>query len=277
MRDEEAKRAPVNLDWGASTWSLTEVFDAFLRPDLKGEGRLRNIVNALNEDDLPEEVPSSVVDAHKKLRVLIKDAEIKVLKDTQLHPAVWLRLLHFIGESTGLYFETMEESYCEWRKSNGSGLPIVRRQNPETHKARSFTIDVFLLLNIDGLQLEKPYKWGRDTMAALELKRSEKTIKSKQPKRGKKTSLESRIEKIGKNVCRNVEDMLDKLHQNISNLLPIRTSGRNNIAQGETRRYQYQGAALTLAQELKNQRNSPLSQRSDEVVAKAVRVYVKCS
>jgi hypothetical protein len=277
MRDEEAKRAPVNLDWGASTWSLTDVFNAFFLPDFEVEGFLRNILKALNEDDFPKEAPSSVVNAHKKLRDLIKRAEIKVRMDTQLHPAVWLRLLHFIGESTGLHFETMEESYCEWRKSNGSGLPIVRRQNPETHKARSFTIDVFLLLNIDVLKLGSPYKWGKTSAAALDLEGVEKTIKYKQPKRAKKASLESRMEKIGKNVCRNVEDMLDKSHQNISNLLPMRARMRTKVAQGETRRYQYQGAALMLAQKLKSQKNSPLSQRSDEVVAKAVRLYVKCS
>ena len=128
MRDEGAKLAPVDPDWSASAWSFTDVFNAFLRRDFELAGCSRDIVTALNDDDCFEDEEPLLVRTHKKLRDAIKRANITVHMKTELHPAVWLRLLHFIGESTGLRFKTMEDSYCEWRKSHHNVMPIVRRQ-----------------------------------------------------------------------------------------------------------------------------------------------------
>lgn len=278
MRDEEAKRAPVNLDWGASAWSLSNVFNAFLRRDFELAGRSHDIVTALNDDDSFENEESLVVSTHKKLRDVIKRGNITVHMKTELHPAVWLRLLHFIGEITGLRFKTMEDSYCDWRESNHNVSLIVRRQTPGTTKGRSLAMDVFLLQDIDELNLKKNYKWSKLSATSLNSKDAEETNQSKPSKQKSKATLNKRIEKIGKDVCRNVEGMLtNSIIQHIPNLSSMRANARSKFAQGETRHYQYQGAALTLARYLKKQNNSPISRRSDEVVAKAVRLYVKCS
>jgi hypothetical protein len=278
MRDEEARRAPVNLDWGASAWSLSNVFYAFLRRDFDLAGRSRDIITALNDDDSFENEEPLIVSTHKKLRDVIKRGNITVHMKTELHPAVWLRLLHFIGESTGLRFKAMEDSYCEWRESNHNVTPIVRRQTPGTTKGRSWAMDVFLLQDIDELNLKKNYKWSKPSATSLTSKDAEKTNQSKPSKHKSKATLNKRIEKIGKDVCRNVEGMLaSSIIQHIPNLSPMRANARSKSAQGETRHYQYQGAALALAQHLKRQSDSPVSRRSDEVVAKAVRLYVKCS
>ena len=111
MRDESAKGIPVEIDWSASAWSFTEVFNAFLLLDFDLAGKSKNIVEAINKDNDSNEAGLAVVRTHQKLRELIKNGNIVVQMKTRLHPAVWLRLAHFISEGTGLHFKKMESSY----------------------------------------------------------------------------------------------------------------------------------------------------------------------
>lgn len=278
MRDEVAKGIPVEIDWDASAWSLTEVFNAFLLRDFELAGKYRDIVNAMNNDDYSNGKKPLVSGAHKKLRKLIKRFNITVHMETELHPAVWLRLLHFISESTGLRFRTMGDSYREWRKSNDNATLVIRRQIPETIKWRSYAMDVFLLQKIDGLNLETSYKWGESVTASPNLEKSKRVSQPEQSKNPSNAILEKRIEKIGKEVCRNVKDMLTNYKkQRIPKLSPMRANALAKSAPGETRHYQYQGPALELARYLKKQENSPISNRKEVTVTKAVRLYVKCS
>lgn len=278
MRDESAKGIPVEIDWSASAWSFTEVFNAFLLLDFDLAGKSKNIVEAINKDNDFNEAGLAVVRMHQKLRELIKNGNIVVQMKTRLHPAVWLRLAHFISEGTGLHFKTMESSYLDWRKSNGNTALVIRRQNPETMKWRSCAMDVFLLQKIDDLDLAASYKWGKFSAASPTLEKTEEINRSEPIKRPSKATLENIIKKIGKEVCRNVEEMLANYkNQRIPNLSPMRVSSKSKSARAENRKYQYQGSALKLTHHLKSQTNSPISQRSDAVVAKAVRLYVKCS
>ncbi|MDR6153857.1 hypothetical protein QF021_001946 [Acidovorax delafieldii] len=278
MRDEVAKGIPVEIDWDASAWSLTEVFNAFLLRDFELTGKSRDIINSLNSDDYSKGKKPLIIGAHKKLRKLIKRFNITVQMETELHPAVWLRLLHFISESTGLRFRTMEVSYRDWRKSNDNATLVIRRQIPETIKWRSYAVDVFLLQKIDWLNLETSYEWGESVIASPTSENSDEVSQSEQSKIRNKNILKKRIEKIGKEVCRNVKDMLvNSKKQRIPYLSSMRANALAKSASGETRRYQYQGSASELAQYLKNQINSPVSRRSDMAVTKAVRLYVKCS
>lgn len=278
MRDEVAKGIPVEIDWDASAWSLTEVFNAFLLRDFELAGKSRDIVNSLNNDDYSKGKKPLISGAHKKLRKLIKRFNVTVQMETELHPAVWLRLLHFISEITGLRFRTMGGSYREWRKSNDNAAVFIRRQNPETKGWRSYAMDVFLLQSIDDLNLATFYKWGESATASPKLENSKEVTQPKQSKNPSNAILEKRIEKIGNEICRNVKDMLANYKkQRIPKLSSMRVNELANSASRDTRCYQYQGSALELAQHLKSQENSPISQRSDVTVTKAVRLYVKCS
>lgn len=278
MRDEVAKGIPVEIDWDASAWSLTEVFNAFLLRDFELTGKSRDIVNSLNNDDYSKGKKPLVNGAHKKLRKLIKRFNITVQMETELHPAVWLRLLHFISESTGLRLRTMGGSYREWRKSNDNAALVIRCQNPVTRKWRSYAMDVFLLQNIDELNLEASHKWGDSDKGFSYAEKSENAIQPRQSNISNEAFLKKRIEKIGNEICRNVKDMMANYKkQRIPKLSSMRVNELANSASRDTRCYQYQGSALELAQHLKSQENSPISQRSDVTVTKAVRLYVKCS
>ncbi|HQS64931.1 hypothetical protein [Acidovorax sp. 24-64-9] len=246
--------------------------------DFELAGKSRDIVNSLNSDDYSKIKKSLVIKVHKKVRKLIKRGNITVQMETELHPAVWLRLLHFIGQVTELRFKTMEDSYLAWRRSNDNAALVIRRKNPKMKTGRSYAMDVFLLQNIDELKLGSSYDWGKFVTASLDSEDSEEATPLGKSKRQIKVLLEKRIEKMGKEVCRNVKDMLRNYKkQRIPNLSPMRANTRSKVAPGETRRYQYQGSALALAQCLKNLSNSSISQRSDGAVTKAVRLYVKCS
>jgi hypothetical protein len=273
MRDEVAKGIPVEIDWDASAWSLTEVFNAFLRWDFEQVRNSRHISTALNDDYYFEGADPLIFSTHKRMRYVIKRGKITVHMKTELHPAVWLRLFHFITENTGWRFKTMEDSYRNWRKLNNNEALAIRCQNSETKTWPSYAMDVFLLQNIDKLNLKTSYDWDKSVSASPNSEESEEAIQSEQPNNPSKTVLEKRIEKIGSAICRNVNDMLVNYEkQRIPNLSLMRANELAKLPASETRRYQYQGSALVLAQYLKNQEHSPISQRSDVPVTTAVRL-----
>jgi hypothetical protein len=276
MRDDELMRAQIETDWDAAAWSLAEVFNAFLLREFEVlDRRSREIVIALNQDAAYEKAGGVLAWVQKALRELIKREKMTVDMEMKLHPAVWLRLLHFVGERAGLRFQIMEASYRKWRKSHRKSQLVVKRQNPDTGKWRSYAMDLFLLQGIEELNLKVSYKWRLRRVAKPTLATAAKVKQAKPLKRVRKASLDDRIAKIGTEVCRNVAAMLAISKE--QNLSPMRATIRAKAPKGEHREYQYQGAALKLARHLKSLNNSPVSTRSDEVVAKAVRLYVKCS
>jgi hypothetical protein len=276
MRDDELMRAQIETDWDAAAWSLAEVFNAFLLREFEVlDRRSREIVIALNQDAAYEKAGGVLAWVQKALRELIKREKMTVDMEMKLHPAVWLRLLHFVGERAGLRFQIMEASYRKWRKSHRKSQLVVKRQNPDTGKWRSYAMDLFLLQGIEELNLKVSYKWRLRRVAKPTLATAAKVKQAKPLKRVRKASLDDRIAKIGTEVCRNVAAMLAISKE--QNLSPMRATIRAKAPKGEHREYQYQGAALKLARHLKSLSNSPVSTRSDEVVAKAVRLYVKCS
>lgn len=279
MRDDELMRAQIETDWDAAAWSLAEVFNAFLLREFEVlDRRSREIVIALNQDAAYEKAGGVLAWVQKALRELIKREKMTVDMEMKLHPAVWLRLLHFVGEGAGLRFQIMEASYRKWRESHGNSQLVVKRQIPKTGKWRSYAMDLFLLQGIEELNLKVSYKWRLRRVAKPTLATAAKVKQAKPLKRVRKASLDDRIANIGKVVCRNVAAMLAiSKEQHIPRLSPMRATIRAKAPKGEHREYQYQGAALKLARHLKSLNNSPVSTRSDEVVAKAVRLYVKCS
>ncbi|UJB63267.1 hypothetical protein YS110_00040 [Acidovorax sp. YS12] len=280
MRDEErVQRSPVLVDWDAAAWSLTEVFNAFLLPQWEAmEGRIHDIIRALNRDAPSASEGAFLSGTHQALRELIKRDNVTIEVATKLHPAVWLRLLHFVGERAGVRFTLLAESYCQWRTSHGHATLFVKRQNPQTRKWRTRTVDIFLLQDISELDLKVTYKWTLDTKTDRTVEQATEITRAKVFKKAVLATEEARMAKIGKQVCRNVAEMLAHSDcQRIPGLSPMRFTVRAKASHGETRKYQYQGKALTLATYLKKRKNSPVSRRSDEIVAKAVRLYVKCS
>jgi len=279
MRDEELMRAQIKIDWDASAWSLAEVFNAFLLREFEVlERRSQEIVIALNQDAAYEKAGGVLAWVQKTLRELIKREKMTVDMEMKLHPAVWLRLLHFVSERSGLRFQIMEASYRKWRKAHRKSQLVVKRQNPDTGKWRSYAMDLFLLQGIEELNLKVSYKWRLPRVAKPSIATAAKVKKAKPLKRVRKATLDDRIANVGKEVCRNVAAMLAmSKEQHIPDLSPMRATLRAKVPKGEHREYQYQGAALALASYLKSLKNSPVSTRSDEVVAKAVRLYVKCS
>ena len=281
MRDdeEEVQRSLVPLNWGAAAWSFAQVFNTFLLPQCKErEGQMHAIINALSHDHADTKEVGRDFWALQELRALIKRDKISIEAKTKLHPAVWLRLLHFVGECTGVRFTLLEESYCKWRTAHGNAMLFVKRQNPITRKWRARAVDIFLLQDIAELDLKATYKWALHTKVERTVEQATKITRTKASKKAGLGAEGGRIAKIGKEVCRNVAEMLaHSEYQRIPGLSPMRFTVRAKASHGETREYQYQGRALALATFLKTRKNSPVSARSDEVVAKAVRLYVKCS
>lgn len=280
MRDEEGgQRSPVPVDWDAATWSLAQVFNAFLLLQWEGmKGRIHEVVHALNQDPREIRQRDYFSITHQALHELIKRDNATIGVETKLHPAVWLRLLHFVGERAGVRFTLMEDSYYKWRTAHGNAMLFVKRQNLQTQKWRTRAVDIFLIQDIAELDLKATYKWALHTKVERAVEQATKITRTKASKKAGLGAEEARIAKIGKEVCRNVAEMLaHSEYQRIPGLSPMRVTVRAKASHGETRKYQYQGRALALATFLKKRKNSPVSTRSDEVVAKAVRLYVKCS
>lgn len=266
------------LDWDAKAWTFTEVFNAFVLAQWDGaEGWSERIIRVLEGDRLQQFDDPVHVYVQQRLRNWLTSNKLLEGSEIALHPAVWLRLLHFIGECVDMRFTLLMDSYSQWCKDQPEAQLIIRRKNPNNEKWRSESMDAFLLRSIDTLDTNIPYKFSWRTTLKSSTQRSKEDLQISLLTQAR---IAKKIPKIGKVICDHVHRMISRPNDDanhINVIYPMSPSCSLSNPKGEYRRYQFQGSALELAAILKQENNSLVSSRSDEVVAKAVRLYVKCS
>lgn len=276
-RDKPQPSHP-ELDWDAKAWTFTEVFNAFVLAQWDGaEGWSERILQEFKGNRPQELMNPAHTYAKQRLRNWLTSNKLLVGSEMALHPAVWLRLLHFVGECVNVRFIRLMDSYLKWCKDQPEVQLIIRRKNPNNYKSRSESMDVFLLRNIDTLDTNISYKFSWRTTLKSSTQKSKEDLQISLLVQAR---IAKKIPKIGKVICDHVHRMISRPNDDanhINGIYPMSPSCSLNNPKGEYRQYQFQGAALELAAILKQEKNSLVSSRSDEVVAKAVRLYVKCS
>lgn len=277
-RHDKPQHSQPELDWDATTWTFTEVFNAFLLPEWEVLKHWSERILQELKGDKPQELIYPL-HAHVQQRLCnwLRSKEIVVDSKMALHPAVWLRLLHFIGECVNIRFTRLMKSYLQWCNRQPVAQLIISKKDPITGKLRRESMDIFLLRSIDALDPNTRYKFSWLTT----LKSTPQNIKDgAQGILLEQSAIGNKITKIGKVICRNVYEMIAMSDDNsnyINGLYPMKPIKSPGNAKVDYRKYQFQGSALKLVAILKRKQGSLLNTRSDEVIAKAVRLYVKCS